>query len=299
MSIKHAFIIGVFILCCHEGFGQTDSIDNNRSGKLLGIGIGSGIAYVGSIGGLYYLWYADYPQTRFHFFNDFDEWNGMDKIGHATTTYYIGYLGAQTLQWGGLTRKQSVIWSSATSLAYLTTIEILDGFSAGWGFSLADMSANVMGISLFCAQDLLWNEQRIQPKISFSPSPFASMRPDLLGKNLIQQSLKDYNGQTYWISANIASFLPKENNFPRWINIAFGYGAEGMISACESNIYTLPYYSIDRYSQLYLAPDIDLSKISIKSKLLKTVLTAFSFIKFPTPAVEYSKGKLKAHWIYF
>ena len=44
----------------------------------------------------------------------------------------------------------------------------------------------------------------------------------------MQQVLKDYNGQTYWLSANIWSFN-KESNFPRWLNVAFGYGADGML----------------------------------------------------------------------
>lgn len=299
MRIKNAIILCFLLLCGQNLCAQEDSIRVHYPNRLLGIGIATGAAYAGSIGGLYYLWYADYPQTHFHFFNDFDEWNGMDKIGHATTTYYIGFLGSQTLQWGGLNRQKSVLWSTATSFAYLTTIEILDGFSSGWGFSLADMSANALGLSLFYSQELLWKEQRIQPKVSFSPSPYASMRPDLLGSNYLQQSLKDYNGQTYWLSANISSFLPSESRFPKWLNIALGYGAEGMITASESNTITIPYYSIDRYSQLYLAPDIDLSKIKVKSKLLGTAFKALSFIKFPAPAIEFRQGKFSGHWLFF
>ena len=30
-----------------------------------------------------------------------------------------------------------------------STIEVMDGFSEGWGFSLTDMSANVAGLSCF------------------------------------------------------------------------------------------------------------------------------------------------------
>ena len=45
--------------------------------------------------------------------------------------------------------------------------------------------------------------------------------------------LKDYNGQTYWLSANLKSFF-KKSNVPTWLNISVGYGAEGMFGATEN-----------------------------------------------------------------
>ncbi|TAD94403.1 MAG: hypothetical protein EAY75_00090 [Bacteroidetes bacterium] len=56
----------------------------------------------------------------------------------------------------------------------------------------------------------LWNEVRLVPKFSFFPTPFAEQRPELLGKNISQQWLKDYNGQTYWLSVDIDKFLPEK-----------------------------------------------------------------------------------------
>ncbi len=34
--------------------------------------------------------------------------------------------------------------------------------------------------------------------------------------------LKDYNGQTYWLSFNVASFLPTNSGFPYWLNMSLG-----------------------------------------------------------------------------
>jgi hypothetical protein len=56
---------------------------------------------------------------------------------------------------------------------------------------------------------------------------------------------------------------------------------------------------IKRYRQWYLSPDIDLSKIKTNSKPLKFMLNILSAFKFPTPALEFSNGKFKAHAIYF
>ena len=39
--------------------------------------------------GLHNLWYKKYPQSSFHFFNDFNEWNQIDKIGHVYSSYHV------------------------------------------------------------------------------------------------------------------------------------------------------------------------------------------------------------------
>ena len=74
------------------------------------------------------------------------------------------------------------------------------------------------GTFVFIGQELLWKEQRIQMKYSFKPSEYAKYRPDLLGSNFLQQSLKDYNGQVYWLSFNINAF--KKTSLPDWLNVA-------------------------------------------------------------------------------
>ena len=39
--------------------------------------------------------------------------------------------------------------------------------------------------------------------------------------------LKDYNAQTYWLEWKYSLFFP-DSNFPKWLNLSFGYGAEGL-----------------------------------------------------------------------
>ena len=41
--------------------------------------------WTGSFIALNKAWYADYPKQSFHFFNDWSEWQQMDKAGHAWT----------------------------------------------------------------------------------------------------------------------------------------------------------------------------------------------------------------------
>jgi hypothetical protein len=148
----------------------------------------------------------------------------------------------------------------------------------------------------------LWKEQRIKLKFSFHQSGYWHYRPDLLGENLGQQMLKDYNGQSYWLSCNIASFLKKETWFPKWLNVAVGYGADGMISGKGDYVIVQSDGEVignKRYRQLFLSLDLDLSKIKTRSKALNAVLKTINFIKVPCPALEWSNKKLNGHLLYF
>ena len=186
-------------------------------------------------------------------------------------------------------------------LVYMGTVEVFDGFSKEWGFSPGDMTANTLGTALFIGQQLAWKEQRILLKWSFHLTGYAQYNTVQLGTNAPERALKDYNGQTYWLSANLYSLAGMQGNFPKWLNVAFGYGAEGMTgpwkNTLEVNNNPIPYFN--RYSQFYLAPDIDLTRIPTHSRNLKLLLNAIGFIKFPSPALEVNKIGLKFHCLYF
>jgi hypothetical protein len=138
-------------------------------------------------------------------------------------------------------------------------------------------------------------------KYSFHSSPYAQYNPDLLGSTTLQNMVKDYNGQTYWLSANISSLGLQHTRIPKWLNIAVGYGAEGMTGAFENpdEIDGVPVPYSERYRQFYIAPDIDLSRIPVKSKTLKLILNTIGFIKIPMPTLEINKNGLKFHPLYF
>jgi hypothetical protein len=180
--------------------------------------------------------------------------------------------------------------------AFLNTVEILDGFSSGWGFSIGDLSANTAGSLIVITQELAWNEQRIVLKYSFQQSEYAKYNSNLLGKNLQQKLVKDYNWQTYWLSVNLYSFMNHQTKFPKWLNLALGYGANGMVGA-RTNPAIIDASGnalyFDRYRQFYLSLDIDLTRIKTRSKILKTVFNTIGFIKFPAPALEFNKNGVK------
>jgi len=265
------------------------------------LAIAGGTVYAVSMTGLYQLWYRDYPQSGFHFINDNSEWMSMDKLGHLTTSYYIGRLGYDAWRWAGMNENKSIWIGGLSGFFYLTAIEILDGFSAEWGASTGDLVANTMGSALFISQQLAWHQQKVLLKWSYHPTAFPHYRPDLLGSNSIQQVIKDYNGQTYWLSANLRSFSCKESRIPKWLNLAVGYRSTGMTGAGNNpTIYEgIPIPSFQRKRLLYIAPDIDLTRIHTHSTTLKWVFEAIGFLKFPLPALEISSQKAKFRLLYF
>ncbi|MGS2725875.1 DUF2279 domain-containing protein [Psychroserpens sp. BH13MA-6] len=249
--------------------------------------------------GLDQLWYADFPRSKFKTTNDLNEWLQMDKMGHVFSSYQLGKTGANLLKWSGVGKKDQLLYGATLGLGFLSAVEILDGYSEEWGFSWSDMAANGLGTGLFIGQELLWNEQRITMKYSFHQTHYAALRPDKLGDGLLEEALKDYNGQTYWLSANIHSFF-KNSRVPKWLNLAFGYGAEGMITGKNEEVVDNLLITPNRRRQFYLSLDVDLSRIQTNSRFLRSLFDVFNLIKVPFPTLEFNgKNGIKLHYIYF
>lgn len=248
--------------------------------------------------GLYQLWYRDYPSSAFHFFNDNREWLQMDKAGHAFSSYYLGLCGIEAARWAGVPVRHHWKWALFGSI-FQTPIEIWDGFSAGWGASSGDLLANSLGSLLSAGQEALWHQQKITLKYAYAPSEYARIRPGTLGTSWHERLLKDYNAQTYWLC-----YSPVKSPKMSWLGLAAGIGANGMLGG-EDNVWTdkngqvQDYSHIRRYRQYYFGLNYNLNRIKTSNKTLKRLLFVLNCIKWPSPALEYSNGKLKGHWLLF
>lgn len=305
MNLKEYLFLPVLLILSFQSFSQnkvesflapSDTLNKKRQTTVI---VTETALASATLLGLNQIWYADYPRSKFHFINDNNEWLQMDKVGHMYSAYHLGRFGAEMLNWSGADQKKQLIYGAGLGFAFLTAVEVLDGYSSQWGASPGDIIANATGTGLYVSQELLWKEQRIIPKFSFHTTQYASMRPNLLGKSLNEQILKDYNGQTYWLSVNLHSFA-KESKIPKWLNVAFGYGAEGMISGNVQDDIPISVENPERYRQFFLSFDVNLAKIDTKSHFLKTIFSVFNTIKIPAPTLEYSANKgFKAHALYF
>ena len=270
-----------------------DSLSTINKKRLRTFTLGATVGYSISLVGLSHLWYSDSESQSFRFFNDNAEWKQVDKVGHFFSAYYFSYGASSALQWSKVDQNKADLIGALIGFGVLLPIEILDGFSEAYGASVGDLAANAAGSAFFLGQSRLWGEPRIHPKFSFHRTRYAKLRSSLLGGDFSSEILKDYNGQTFWLSFDMDKFI----RFPKWLNIAAGYGAEGMIHARDLQNVEAGY---DRpYRQYYLSIDFDLTSIKSRSKAINTLLFIANMIKIPAPALEFSHKGVKFHSLYF
>lgn len=271
---------------------QVDSSSHVNKKRLNTLIIGTSAAYVGTMIGLNEIWYSDFERQSFTFFNDNNEWKQMDKWGHFYSAFQLSNIGSRGLRWSGVQPTKADKIAALTSFLMISSIEVFDGFSSGYGASVGDLLANALGSGFYLGQQMLWKETRLHPKFSFHRTDYADLRPDVLGSSLIEQVIKDYNGQTYWVSVDADKFL----HFPKWLNLGIGYGANGMVYATdevnEANGYSA-------YRQYFLSLDFDVTAIKTNSKAVRTLLFFLNMIKIPGPTLEFSNGEVKAYAFYF
>lgn len=274
-----------------KGLAPQDSLSGPMHSSKLGfVYAGMGASYLGSMVLLNQLWYKDYPRSSFHAFNDNKEWLQVDKVGHFGSSWYLSMLGMHFLDKLDAPKKQKILIGGGAGLIYLTTIEVLDGFSSNWGFSSGDMLANLGGSVFAISQSLIWNEQKVKVKFSYHNNHLAPFRPNVLGSSLPERLFKDYSSQTYWLSFSPFNFCRNEHLKKwSWACLALGYGGRGMLGAVENKFVSqgveYDFTHIGRSREYLLSLDIDLTKVPIRKKWYKTFTTVFCLLKVPAPSI--------------
>lgn len=216
----------------------------------------------------------------------------MDKVGHFYTGYHLASIAGKSLINTGMNGKTAAWTAAIFSTVALSAIEIPDGFSPVYGASAGDIGANALGSLFWLVQHSRKDGPLITPKFSFHRSGMADLRPEVLGKNLAEQILKDYNGQTYWLSVD----LDRIKGLPRWFNLATGYGAGGMRYGRDEENLTA---GLQPYRRWFLGLDIDLTDVPTRHKLLRKLFEVTRYIRIPAPTLEYSAGRWTVHALRF
>ncbi|WP_245711775.1 YfiM family protein [Hymenobacter psychrophilus] len=241
-------------------------------------------------------WYTG-EKSRFHWFNDLPEWQQLDKAGHFWGAFHESRGAVDMLRWAGVPDRRSIWYGGFVGFLLQSPIELFDGRDPAYGASATDLAANFLGSAGLIGQQLVWNEVRIMPKLSFRTTRYADLRPNVLGRGLGEQFLKDYNGQTYWLAADVGAFMPASSRWPRWLQPALGYGAQQMVfNDPEANAAL----GLRSYRQFYFSLDVDLRRIPTRSKVLKKVFYALSIFHLPAPALEWNpRHGFRAHGLYW
>ena len=288
------FLIAISLILNKNLLYATSQTDSSKTIiKIINIGVPS--AAVISLVGINEVWYKNYARSDFHFFDDLKEWNGMDKIGHACTSYQLNKISHSLFEKNNI--KKPLLKSSVYTFGYMLGVELLDGYSTEWGFSIYDVIGNGLGTILYTFQERKFKNQAFKIKFSSNKSTYASCRPSLLGENRLQQILKDYNGQTYWLTFNYNELWNKRIKLFDYIDFAFGYSIDGFtgghnnpeISSCNCLINDCN--NLKRTSQFIFSVDLNTSKIKNKHPILGKFLLPFDIVKIPFPAFILNNSK--------
>lgn len=300
-----SFLI-LFLFLSQIGLAQTDSTQKDspptfHKGRFAAVVTTEAALYAGTMAYLNFIWYKDTKRVPFEFYNDAAGYLQVDKFGHAYGAYLESYIGYRAMRWSGASKKKALLYGGALGFFLQSPIEIIDGLYEGWGFSWTDMAANAVGSSIVIGQELLFDEQIMKYKFSFRRSPYSKQANGYLGTTFAGQILQDYNAHTYWFSIGLNRIIRSER-IPPWLNIAVGYGANGMFGEFENikkwgNTVIPP---TQRYRQFLFSLDIDWTKIKTKKRFLNQVFQCMFMIKLPFPALEINtKNGFRVYGIYY
>jgi hypothetical protein len=213
----------------------------------------------------------------FHFNTQWDYSAQADKFGHMLSGYFTAYIAHESLVASGFSHGTASWLAPTLSAAFMTYIEIEDGFARDWGFDPTDEYANLAGALLFGGQQYFPWLQNVNMKWSYWPTE--QLNEGTPGHKTI--IVDDYNGSMIWFSLKMANILPESIGWPKWLQLAGGYGAynAGVVDA-EGN-WLQPgrklFVALD-YNLVELLPDMG----SFGNWLVQTA----NHLHLPAPALQ-------------
>lgn len=145
----------------------------------------------------------DYGSKGFHtrsegYFSDDTRYGGVDKLGHAYTSYTYAEAMAHFYKKWGVKEKKIPLYSSLSSWLVMLAMEIGDASSADHGYATEDVVANTVGVlfSYFLQKHPSLRE-KLAFRLQYSPKKFSDI------------ALTDYENQRYFFIVKLAGFTKK------------------------------------------------------------------------------------------
>jgi hypothetical protein len=186
--------------------------------KAISAGIIAG-AYTSLYAWTYFAWYRNRQTTSFQILDEGlfepDTYaGGADKLGHFYANYVFTRATSQMLERGGWSRRASRWTASGLTATFFGVIETKDGLHEGFGFSLSDLGANLLGLGLGMVMESYPSIDRaLSLRLEYVPT---SEYVHQLIRDGVVNAAEDYSGQTTYLAYHLASSLPEE--LPRWID---------------------------------------------------------------------------------
>lgn len=279
--MKRYLLLLLTILISFVSIAQNDSVSLRTCSKFKSLTLdkainkkslvvaGLVIQQIGSSVIEYNWWWKD-SNNKFHFEHDgfLNNYSyGMDKFGHAYTSYMYFVTLNEVMKWANFSDKTRLYTSVILPAVWAISIEIGDAM-APYGFSAPDLIANFSGIGYGLLQDRVPFFQNISYKFSYYPRQ---------GKFDVSSH---YDDHIYWLSFDMHNLLPEPigRKWPQLINLAVGYSIKGY------NIQ--PQYQ----RELMIGIDLNLRAIKTKNSTLTALRNIVNLIHIPSPGIKNTLG---------
>ena len=211
---------------------------------------------------------------------------GADKAGHIYFTYTGARLLARAFEAVGNEPGRALRLGAWTSLGVMTGVEVIDGFSKKFRFSMEDAVANALGAAFAVLVEV---DPRIDALLDFRLLYQKSDDAKRVGET---DPLADYSGQTYLLALK-ADGIPRLREVPvaRYLELLVGYNTRGY----EPNDGTLN----DPHRRIYYGVGINLSRLLADTvfrgdlkggKIQRGTDTVLEYLEIPwTAALTYTR----------
>lgn len=226
----------------------------------------------------------DEEGSDFHFENDFEYAKNLDKFGHFAAGVAFAEIFYQGYYWSGLTEFQSYTAAAVSAMLTHVAIDVKDGYSPEWGFSVFDVLSGTLGglypmgkryIPAFQYFDLKWSYW-INTKAYYRQSDTGVFTDD-------------YCNQTFWLSLKVHKFLPQaaRKYYPSWLAIAAGLSIDEGVFQHKKGKY-----------EVYIALDYDFEAIfQPHERWARNLVRWINYFKLPAPTIQVYPD-VKFHLLY-
>ena len=258
-------------------YRSEDPGDTTELSVAKGVGVASTVLI--AYGAAYWLvfdkgWW-DEQGSDFHFENDFDYALNLDKFGHFASGVMMGESFYEGYRWAGISEFKSYLFAGLSAMATHIAIDVKDGYSPEWGFSIFDVLSGTLGGFLPMAERYIPVFKYVDLKWSYWINTKAYYRQSNTGV-----FTDDYCNQTFWASFKIHRMLPKaaRQYYPSWLAIAAGLSIDEGVFLHNKDI--------TPHREVYIALDYDLEAFRPQSRMARTIVKYLNYFKLPAPTVQ-------------
>jgi hypothetical protein len=211
---------------------------------------------------------------------------GADKFGHFYANYAASRLVARTFMWAGNDDDHAVTLGALTTLAAMTAVEVIDGYSEHWRFSREDAVMNLLGAGAAVLMERNPALDRLLDfRMHYKSSAQDGHKFDPFG---------DYSGQTYVVALKAAGIPAlREHPWLRYVELVAGYGTRDFPKNRPDIL------GANRTRNVYLGISLNLSEVlgqtvfknSPDSRARKFTNVVFEFVQ-PAGTAAYHRRTL-------